>query len=133
MCDRENSSCHVLFYCPTFVGLRTAFRRSTGVSLSFEALASDAREIQDACVHFGELEIVRGNCRCMCHEFELRRPSSTAGLSLSLIDRQHLRQQRRLRTLQKLQNANQYFASSLPTLENAFVIVFCDAMYLFLI
>jgi hypothetical protein len=54
MCDRENSSCHVLFYCPTFVGLRTAFRRSTGVSLSFEALASDAREIQDACVHFGE-------------------------------------------------------------------------------
>jgi hypothetical protein len=54
MCDRENSSGHVLFYCPSFVGLRAAFRRSTGMSFSFNALASDWRVIQEECIVLGE-------------------------------------------------------------------------------
>ncbi len=46
VCDQENSSAHVLFFCSKFRSIRLAFLRDTGSDFSIEILSAPDRRVQ---------------------------------------------------------------------------------------
>ncbi len=52
-CDQQNSSAHVLFFCPRFSVLRSTVQRETGCSFSMDILSTSSRREQIVIARFG--------------------------------------------------------------------------------
>jgi hypothetical protein len=53
ICDRENTSVHVLFHCPTFNAHRARFHQAARKTFCFDVLRSDDRKVQSAICFVG--------------------------------------------------------------------------------
>jgi hypothetical protein len=74
-CDQENTSFHVLFFCPVFDDVRAKFMRVTGRTFCFASLSSSDREAMTAMCEVG-----RGIYERIAAECEDRVTSPHAGM-----------------------------------------------------
>jgi hypothetical protein len=65
LCDQENSSVHLLFFCPSFSALRSELVRATGQVFSVNTLATTVRREQLLLAKFGRdlFHAVSSMCR----------------------------------------------------------------------